>query len=298
MLCELMVDGLGVIDRAELSLPGGLIALTGETGAGKTLIVAALGLLLGDRADRSLIRSGSERALVEGRFLVSEAHAAAALLEEAGFGEPSGEVVVSREVFADDRPARARVNGRIATVGMLSEIGRLLVDVAGQHEHQRLADAGARRALLDAFAGEDAAALATEVRSSVVAAAAATARLRGLREGLSTRERELDVLRYEVEAIAAVDIKPGEIQELKQQAAIQEGAEALLKAIDEATTHLAREGGAQDLISASAAALERARSADGQLDELVRRLNEAAGEVGDVGSELARLAPNPDPESL
>ncbi|MFN2594744.1 MAG: DNA repair protein RecN [Actinomycetota bacterium] len=298
MLCELVVDGLGVIDRAELGLEGGLTALTGETGAGKTLIVAALGLLLGDRADRSLIRSGSGRALVEGRFVVDRNHAVAAQLSDAGLADEAGELAISREVFSDDRPARARINGRIATVGLLGEIGSSLVDVAGQHEHHRLGHGAARRALLDAFAGEQAQGLATEVRSSVREAAEAETRLKELREGLSNRERELDILRFEVDAIASVDLKPGEIEDLKRRASVRERAEALLEGIDRASVKLVEEGRAHDLIQGAIADLEPGRDADDRVGDLIDRLRDAALEISDVGAELARLAPFEDEGSL
>ncbi|MDQ3878909.1 MAG: AAA family ATPase, partial [Actinomycetota bacterium] len=246
MLCELTVEGLGVIDHAELGFPGGLIALTGETGAGKTLIVAALGLLLGDRADRSLIRSAAPRALVEGRFSLDPDHPLAVALGESGYLDDSHEVVISRELFRDDRPARARINGRMATVAMLAEVGRSLVDVAGQHEHQRLGDASQRRALLDAFAGPRAQQIASDVRSLARAASAAEKRVLELRQGLANRERELDILRFEAEEIAKVDVKPGEIAELKHRAAIQESARVVAEATETATELLGGDGGAQE----------------------------------------------------
>lgn len=294
MLFELTVDGLGVIDRAELTLGGGVTALTGETGAGKTLIVAAVGLLLGDRADRSLIRSGYDRALIEGRFLVPQGHAALVPLTEGGYADGGGEVVISREIFRDDRPAKVRINGRMATVGVVGSIGKTLVDIASQHEQQRLADPTARRRLLDAFAGERAVALADRVRSMVQDAAAASARLAELREGIGNRERELDILRYEVAEIARVDVSPGEIASLKQQATAAENAELLVAALGRAGSALASDSGAQDLVALAVESLRNAADAEPALLASIERLRAAQDEIADVASELARMSPTAD----
>src|SRR5918997_915266 len=141
MLTELVVEDLGVIERVELTFERGSSALTGETGAGKTLVVAALGLLLGGRADRSLVRTGAARAEVESRFCVGPSHRVARLLEEQGLGDgassPEGvEVVVSRSVSVDGR-TKARVNGRLVTAVVLGQVTRELVEIDGQHEHAR-----------------------------------------------------------------------------------------------------------------------------------------------------------------
>nr|MDQ3916637.1 AAA family ATPase [Actinomycetota bacterium] len=142
MLHDLVVEGLGVIDRAEVSFEPGSTALTGETGAGKTLLVAALGLLAGGRADRALVRTGAAGARVEGRWVLPAAHPAVTLLREGGFlDEDDGdevEVVIARTVSADGRGGKARVNARVAPVAILGDAGRHLVEIAGQHEHQRL----------------------------------------------------------------------------------------------------------------------------------------------------------------
>src|SRR5918911_2697727 len=120
MLTELIVENLGVIDRAEISLEPGCVAVTGETGAGKTLLVVALGLLLGRRADRGVVRSGAAEARVEGRYVVPRGHPAAALLEDHGVEVHAGpegqlELVVTRTVAADGRGGKARANGRLVT---------------------------------------------------------------------------------------------------------------------------------------------------------------------------------------
>src|SRR4051812_31973582 len=135
MLSELHVENLGIVEQVLVALPSGLTAITGETGAGKTLLVDALELLLGGRADPALVRAGEGEARVEGRFVLDD-----------------DEVVLTRVVPGDGR-SRAYANGRLATVGELAERGRALADLHGQHAHQSLIHAPEQRALLDRYAG-------------------------------------------------------------------------------------------------------------------------------------------------
>ncbi|HYP23579.1 MAG TPA: AAA family ATPase, partial [Actinomycetota bacterium] len=191
MLHDLVVEGLGVIGRAEIALGPGSTALTGETGAGKTLLVAALGLLTGGRADRALVRAGAAEARVEGRWVLSAEHPAVEALADAGLIEEAAgevEVVLTRTVSADGR-GKARVNTRVVPIATLADVGRHLVEIAGQHEHQRLSQPAWQRGLLDAFAGDDAVALAETVAAEVRAAGAAARRLAGASEDERTRER-------------------------------------------------------------------------------------------------------------
>ncbi|MDQ3957117.1 MAG: AAA family ATPase, partial [Actinomycetota bacterium] len=166
MLQDLVVEGLGVIEHADVTFEPGSTALTGETGAGKTLLVAALGLLAGGRSERALVRSGNREARVEGRWLLPSEHPAVAVVRDAGFADAEDgpvEIVVSRSVGADGKGGRARINGRVAPVAALAETGRLLVEISGQHEHQEITRPPRQRALLDAFAGPEALELAARV---------------------------------------------------------------------------------------------------------------------------------------
>ncbi len=157
MLTELRVEDLGVIEELGLVLGPGMTVLSGETGAGKTLVVEAIELLVGARADTSLVRSGADEARVEARFelddALSERIAADPALESLDVG--SGELVLTR-VVAEGR-SRAYVDGRVVPVGLLGELGRHLVDLHGQHTHHALLSPGAQRAALDRYAGAAAA---------------------------------------------------------------------------------------------------------------------------------------------
>ena len=181
MLIELCVRDLGVIAEARLVFGPGLTAVTGETGAGKTLLVEAIGLLVGERADATLVRSGACEAVVEGRFVSGDA-----------------EVVLCRVVPAEGR-SRAYVNGRLATAGELAEHGRPLIDLHGQHAHQSLLAGATQRSALDRYAGVDLGPLDQ-----------ARQRMRGIEDALAglggdarARARELDLLRYQVDEARA-----------------------------------------------------------------------------------------------
>src|SRR5205085_551611 len=152
MLTELRIMNFAIIESLSLPLERGFNVLSGETGAGKSIIVGALGLLLGERASADLIRTGTDRATVEGVFEVGGRDEIARVLDERGIDVEERTVVLKREIAAAGR-TRAWVNGTTVTAGVLAEIGRLLVNLHGQHEAQTLLDPDSQRRILDAFGG-------------------------------------------------------------------------------------------------------------------------------------------------
>src|SRR5256885_1406895 len=159
MLTELRIKNFAIIEALTLPLARGFNVLSGETGAGKSIIVGALGLLLGERANADVIRTGAERATVEGEFDVADRPEIRALLDERGIDVDESTIVLKREVAAGR--ARAWINGTTVNAGLLADIGRQLANLHGQHEAQTLLDPEAQRRILDAFAG------ATEQASAV-----------------------------------------------------------------------------------------------------------------------------------
>ena len=303
MLQDLVVEGLGVIDRAEVAFEPGSTALTGETGAGKTLLVAALGLLAGGRADRALVRTGATEARVEGRWLLPAAHPAVSLLADGGFvdvpaGDDPVEVVLSRTVAHDGRGGKARINTRVAPVATLAEVGRHLVEIAGQHEHQRLGHAAQQRALLDAFAGPDAMALAATVAGKVRAVAAAERKLEAASEDERSRARTVDLLRYEIAEIDAADLRPGETATLEADASRFENAEALAEGIAEAGALLRGDGGATEALDGARRILDKLAAHDPGLRPLAERVESILYDVTDAGEEVAARDVAPDPDAL
>jgi DNA repair protein RecN (Recombination protein N) len=303
MLTDLTVEGLGVIDGARVTLEEGCTALTGETGAGKTLLVAALSLLLGGRSDRTLVRSGSSGAHVEARFELPGDHPAVALLEahgvldDAGGGTSAVEVVLGRSVSPDGR-SRARANGRLVTAALLAEVGGNLVEIAGQQEHGRLGEPAHQRALLDSFAGAEAVELASLVSREVRAAARARRTVVEARRNERERRRDLDVLHYEIAEIEAAHVTSGETEELARDAERLEHAESIAAGIDDALISLKGEGGAGDLLSNARARVQALADKDENLSELVGRLESVAIEIDDIAGELSGRAVSPDPSAL
>ncbi len=225
MLQELRIRGYAIIDDVRLELEPGLNVLTGETGAGKSIIVGALSLLLGERASNDVVRSGEDRAIVEGVFSIPQLGAVAATCREAGIDVDDGWLIVRREVHQEGRN-RAWLNGSAATTSLIARVCEPLVDLHGQHQHQALLHAPAQRDILDAFAGaEDAAAEVGEafaevqsLRSQIVTVS---------RRAAETRER-LEFLRFKAEEIESADLQAGEDERAASESRRLEHSEELL----------------------------------------------------------------------
>jgi DNA repair protein RecN (Recombination protein N) len=276
MLLELAVTDLGVIDELALVLGPGMTAVTGETGAGKTLVVTAIDLLVGGRADALLVAPGRAEAVVEGRFV-----------------DPATdeEIVVRRVVPADGR-SRAYIDGRLATAGELAEVGARFVDLHGQHAHQSLLASAAQRDALDAAGGID---LGTrrqlrEERDELV-------RQRDALGGdEQARAREVDLLRYQVEELARAALVEDEDTVLEAEEAALADASAHIEAALRAAGALDADEGAEALVGEARAALgERAPFAG-----IVDRLRTVAAELADLSHELRQLGESitDDPERL
>ena len=195
MLSELHIENLGVIEKLEVVLNNGLTALTGETGAGKTMLVEAISLLVGGRADATIVRPGTQEARIEGRFI-----------------EGDTEIVLTRVIPLDGR-SRAYVNGRLATVTNLAEQGAALVDLHGQHAHQSLLGMAAQRAALDQFASVD----LTDLRNARARLTEIDANLAAIGGDERARAREIDLLAFQVEEIGNAGLTdPNEDQTLEQ----------------------------------------------------------------------------------
>jgi DNA repair protein RecN (Recombination protein N) len=301
MLTELVVEGLGVIERAELALQPGCSVLTGETGAGKTLVVAGLGLLLGDRADRSIVREGAGEGRVEGRWILPSTHPSVErLVAEGVLSDENGEVevVIHRTVSVDARSAKARVNGRLVAIKLLEEIAPGLVEIAGQHQHQRIGNVAWQRHTLDRFAGADVSALAEDLRAVMRDLARAVRTLEELETGERARRREADILSYEIAEIEAAAVVEGESTRLVEDAARLENAETFALAFEQATESLRGDGGAEESLSRAIDALEGTVGKDPGVGPLLDRLRTSSLDIADVATELSARTTIPDPEAL
>ena len=293
MLIELRIENLLLIERAELRPGDGLNAITGETGAGKTVLAHALDLLLGGKPRSGIVRPGADEAYVEGVFEppagLLDGDELADLRERLGDGE-DGEIVLARRVSAEGR-TRAYVQGRSATAADLRELGGRLVSFFGQHEHRRLTVASAQLDLLDNFCGPDH--LAT--RSKVTEAHARVRQLRGeledLRGRAGTRDRDLDLLRFELQEIEEVAPTVEEEADLTAERARLRQVDGLRAAAAggaEAIAPVEGEGGAAFLLAEAERLADLVDGADPELDELTGRLRALRLEAEDLGGELRR----------
>ncbi len=226
MLIELRILNFAVIESLSLRLEPGLNALTGETGAGKSIIVGALSLLLGERASADVVRAGAERASVEGVFDVSAQPAVAAALAEQGIETEDGLLILRREVAAEGRN-RAWINGAASTAALVGTIGRQLVDLHGQHEYQTLLRRSEQRRILDAYA--DALPLAHGVERAHAHWRAAVHELAALDERRRETEQRKDFLRFQAEEIEAAELRSDEESELEAEASRLDHAEELAR---------------------------------------------------------------------
>jgi DNA repair protein RecN (Recombination protein N) len=279
MLIELRIADLGIIEEIVVLVEGGLTVITGETGAGKTLVVEALELLAGTRADTSLVRPGADEARVEGRF------------EDPLTGE---EVVVARVVPAEGR-SRAYIDGRLATVSELADLGARLIDLHGQHAHQSLLAPAMQRAVLDTFAGPPALEARADYQAARTELRAIEASMQGLGGDERARAREISLLEYqlgEIDAAGLDDPEEAAAREAEEDAlaGAAEDREALMAA------HDAVDGRAVDAVGVAADALT-ARAGFTELSERVRALQ---AELAEAAHDLrvASEAVIEDPERL
>ena len=265
MLSELHIENLGVIDTLDLQLGKGLVALTGETGAGKTMIVEAINLLVGGRADAGMVRPGATEARVEGRFVVGEE-----------------EMILCRTIPLDGR-SRAYINGRLATVAQLSEIGADLVDMHGQHAHQSLLGAKAQREALDAFADVDVQPL-REARARLTEIDAALATLGG---DDRARAREIDLLRFQSQEIAdAALVGVDEDEQLSREEDVLADAVNYREALWKAISALTQDDGAADSLGSAVAAIAHKEP----FAQIVARIKALQSELEDVSAEMRDAA--------
>ncbi len=276
MLEELHVRDLALIEDAWLTFGSGMTVLSGETGAGKTVLLGALKLLLGERAGSSMVRAGAAEALVEGSFVTT-----------------GGEVLVRRRVGADGR-SRCAIDGEMAPVGALVERIGPLVDLHGQHEHQALLSRSSHVGYLDRWASG----AVEEFRAAYVRAhagyAQAVRELEDVRRRIEEVTRDVDHLRFIVDEIDKVAPEAGEDEELEARLPTLMHAERLSEAANEAVTLVRGEGAALDSVAGARDVLGRVAGIDPALDELALRLAEVTELIDDVGAALRRYRDDVD----
>jgi DNA repair protein RecN (Recombination protein N) len=290
MITELRIADLGVISDAIISLHPGLTVVTGETGAGKTMIISGLGLLLGGRADPRSVRRGSERARVEGRFPIDNVELAQ-IVQEAGGQLDDDELIVARHVTSAGR-SRAYVGGAQVPASVCAELTAALVRIHGQAEQERLTEADRQRQLLDRFAGVPALEPLARYTSLWAEDRAARTELAQLRAEAQRRAREIDLLRFGLDEIERIAPVSGEDVALAAEALRLQSADDLRDSAESAVQALAgpddEPGGALAMLYAARKVFESAVSRDPAATQLGERLVDASYQLSDLTADLAR----------
>lgn len=297
------IQSLGVIDDAVVELSPGFTAVTGETGAGKTMVVTSLGLLLGGRADAALVRIGAKSAVVEGRVAVRDGSPAAVRAEDAGAELDDGALLISRTVSAEGR-SRAHLGGRGVPVGLLGELADDLVAVHGQTDQQGLLKPARQRQALDRYAGDAVAVPLAKYSAAYRRMRAVSAELDEITTRARERLQEADLLRFGLEEVSAAEPRAGEDVELAAEAERLGHAEALAAA--SAAAHAALAGDPADpeavdagtLVAGAQRALAAVHAHDPALAGLADRLTEVGILLGDVAQELAAYGDGIDADPL
>jgi DNA repair protein RecN (Recombination protein N) len=294
VLRELHINGLGVIEDLDLQLHPGLNVLSGETGAGKTMVTVGLSLALGARASATLVRQGSRAAQVQARFEVGET-------PESPLAEwvEDGELILARSITADGKGS-ARISGQLATASALAELGGALVEVHGQHPAQRLLSPATQTAFLDRFAGDEHMVALATYRETFDELRAATAALEELQEAGRDRERELDLLAYQVREIEALSPQAGESAALVAEEARLSHIERLMELAAMAEGVFGSDDGVTDAVGTASVSLTETASLDPDAAELAARSNALSADLIELARDVRRYREGllPDPGRL
>jgi len=284
MLTHILIRDFAIIDTLELELKPGMTVLTGETGAGKSILVDALGLVMGDRADASVVRHGSARAEMSAEFDLKDAKEAAAWLEENDLSD-DGQCILRRMVGNDGR-SRAQINGRSVPLTSLKELGELLLDIHGQHEHQSLMRPAAQMALLDGYG--DHAQLLQNTAKLHAAWKTNRDRLMALRTAAGDRDSRIDLLRHQVSELSALALKPGEVAEVDAEHMRLAHGGKLLEAAQTTLDSLyeAEEGSAHQRVSRALVMLDGMNELEPKFAGICRALADAQAQLADAAEGL------------
>jgi DNA repair protein RecN (Recombination protein N) len=287
VLRELHISGLGVIEDLDLELHPGLNVLTGETGAGKTMVTMGLSLVLGARAGAQVVRDGSASARVQARFDAPEGS------EE---WTDDGELLLARVVGSDGKSG-ARIGGQLATASALAQLGERLAEIHGQHQSLRLLETSTQTAFLDRFAGDGHQVAVAAAREAFAGLQEARAALQGLTEAARDRERELDLLAYQVNEIEAVGPRPGESEGLEAEDARLGHVERLLELAAAVESTLGVDTGGADALASADQGLAAVAELDPSAGDLAARARTLSAEatelVRDVRGYRESLATDP-----
>ena len=286
MLTQLTVSNYAIAERVELQFSKGMTALTGETGAGKSIVLDALGLAMGGRADAGAVRHGAKRADITASFDVSRIAEARAWLEQHELDDDHD--CILRRVISKDGRSRAYINGQPCPLAHLKDLGSLLMDIHSQHQHQSLLRKDTHRKLLDEYAGADA--LASETREAWKSWSKTRQRLNERQQNADEAEARLQLLRYQVEELDRMALEAGEQESLEQEQAQLSHADTVLHNSQQAALLCTEEdNSAADLVRQALQQLENLPTDVPALADTIQMLNEAQIQISEAGDNLRRF---------
>lgn len=289
MLVQLHIKNFAIIDEVNIEFSQGLNVLSGETGAGKSIVIDAVSLLLGGRAQSEFIRAGCEKAFVEGFFDYSENKAVADRLQELGFVEEENQLILTREISLNNKNI-CRVNNRIVTLGVYKEIGKLLIDIHGQHDHQSLLNSQGHGDILDGFGNNDFFAQLISVKGAFSELQKLDKYLRGLRQSERDKNHRMDLLNFQVNEIEAAHLQSNEDFELEKELNLLLNGEKIIKATNNCYQILFAQQGRQmsafDLLNQAIAELSTIQNVSQEISSIYNQLESAMYQVEEVAMEL------------
>jgi DNA repair protein RecN (Recombination protein N) len=289
MIVEISVSQLAIIDQTTLSLGRGLTVLTGETGAGKSLLIDAIQLALGERADADQVRDHAASATVAVAFDLTGRPEIIDLCRELGVSTDDAMLFVQREVFAEGR-SQCRLGGRLTPATVLRQLGDSLVDLHGQHDHQSLLHTERHLEYLDLWIGAEASHLRKETKAAYTSYVEAKRKLDAVRADIQNRDRKLDLLRFQIEEIQSVGPQIGEYLELQTNLTRLQHLEKLVTAAEGARQNLSEaEGSALELTGNALKSLEEAQKYDPLVSAMAGQLREVVFQLEDLSSSLGKF---------
>ena len=292
MLLQLAIQNLALIDQMEIQFLPGMNVLTGETGAGKSIVVDAVNLVLGERAGKHLIAEGQSKAVVEAVFDIEGNDAVKSILDQMELGTDEPIVSISRQITENGRNI-CRVNGTIVPLQTLKSVSSQLLDIHGQHEHQLLLDSRNHIQYLDGYGAERITPLREKVGTDYHAWHTAAQKLLRLRRSVAEREQRMDMLRFQYQELSEAGLREGEGEDLEKKKSFYRNAERIMSAFEEASVMI-KEGGEEnasacELLKKGIEALSPVSNIDEQYTEIYNRLNSLYFEIEDAASELTSL---------
>ena len=293
MLEQLSIKNIALIEDLNLELGSGFNVLSGETGAGKSIIIDSLNLVLGERADKELVRTGALKARVEGIFNIEKNVAVYEALDEIGIECEDDVLIIAREISADGKSV-CRVNGNAVTLSALKKVADKLADIHGQHEHQLLLNSDSHLSFLDSFGGEDIFKQKENVRIAYTYYKTCLDRLNGDWGTAEERAEKIEMLEFQINEIEQAEITVGQENELKNRAEVLKNADKIREALVDAS-HFAG-GSGLDEIRSACSILGKITYADEKYQALYERLESAFYEIEDISDELKNMADFVDAE--